>query len=447
MRQLTQPEFATAMEPLGPFERAPHLAVAVSGGADSMALLLLTQEWAAARDGKVTALTVDHGLRPEATDEAAQLHRWCKTLGIEHRTLRWNPPTIMSGMMEQARNARYILLTDWCRDHHVLHLLTAHHQGDQVETFFFRLSRGSGLDGLACMPSLSDVSGVRLLRPLLSVPKARLEATLLQAGHAWIEDPTNQNTRYSRNHIRQQLAGLPQNLAIAERTSTVISCLTNTRNMLENKSVEQLTQTVSLFPGGYALIDYPRLQSLPDEIGFRLLASLITTLTGNDHPPRTAMIERLWQTLRRHPKRHTLAGLQFAHQPARQRLLVCREPRAIAPAMPLTPGATSYWDNRFEVRWQGRHPPFLQVAALGKNARLFERAHRHIPKAALSALPAFWHLEKLVAVPHLAYKHPEFASLSCFAHLRPAKALVGKAFFSMNRCQDQPLDEGITSRA
>ena len=168
--------FAKTMARFGPFEPKPRLAVAVSGGADSLALALLADRWARAQGGRITAVTVDHALRPEAAAEARQVGRWLKAAKIRHVTLRWTPPaplkklaggTRPANLQSAARDARYQLLTGWCRDHAVLHLLLAHHRDDQAETLLLRLARGSGLDGLAAMAPLVERASLRLLRPLL----------------------------------------------------------------------------------------------------------------------------------------------------------------------------------------------------------------------------------------------------------------------------------------
>ncbi|MGH6981766.1 MAG: tRNA lysidine(34) synthetase TilS, partial [Stellaceae bacterium] len=197
------PEFADAMAALGPFERRPRVAVAVSGGADSMALLLLAREWAAARQGDVTALTIDHKLRPEAAKEARRVARWCKARGVVHRTLAWRGKKPKGDIQAAARAARYRLLEDWCVDAGVLHLLLAHHQDDQAETFLLRLARGSGLDGLAAIAPVAERPGCRLLRPLLAMSHGRLVATLEARGQVWLDDPSNDNERYARVRMRK----------------------------------------------------------------------------------------------------------------------------------------------------------------------------------------------------------------------------------------------------
>jgi tRNA(Ile)-lysidine synthase len=179
-------EFAAAIGRLGPFEPAPDLAVAVSGGADSLALTLLADRWARACGGRITALTVDHRLRAESGDEARRVGAMLGARGIAHEILVWHGPYPLHDLQAAARAARYRLLGDWCRARHVLHLLTAHHQDDQAETLLLRLGRGSGLAGLAGMAPLVEEAHWRLLRPLLDLPAARLRATLEQTGQDWI---------------------------------------------------------------------------------------------------------------------------------------------------------------------------------------------------------------------------------------------------------------------
>src|SRR5690606_1378938 len=126
-------EFRDLMDRLGPFEPAPVLAVAVSGGADSMALALLADRWARRRRGKIVALTVDHGLRPGARAEARAAHRRLAALGIEAHLLVWGGAKPKTGIQAAAREARYRLMAGWCRRHGVLHLLLGHHREDQAE--------------------------------------------------------------------------------------------------------------------------------------------------------------------------------------------------------------------------------------------------------------------------------------------------------------------------
>ncbi len=189
--------------------------IAVSGGPDSTALLMLAAQWAKRqkkRRPKLLAITIDHGLRPQAAAEAAAVKRLARRLGVPHRTLRWRGKKPKSGLQEAARVARYRLLAQAAARAGYGHVMTAHTLDDQAETVLFRLARGSGLTGLAGMAtaSLLPVGGseIFLLRPLLHVPKSRLVATLAAAGIAYAEDPSNIDPRFTRARLRVLMPAL-----------------------------------------------------------------------------------------------------------------------------------------------------------------------------------------------------------------------------------------------
>lgn len=190
--------------PLGAAER---IAVAVSGGPDSVALLLIA---AAAFPGRVAALTVDHGLRAGAAVEAAAVARQCDAAGIPHQLLHWRGDKPTANLQATARAARYRLIADWCAAHGFGVLLTAHHADDQAETLLMRLARGSGNAGLAGIRARRELGqGVVLVRPLLGVRRADLAAIAAASGWDIADDPTNRDLRHDRTAARQLLAATP----------------------------------------------------------------------------------------------------------------------------------------------------------------------------------------------------------------------------------------------
>lgn len=412
------------MAPL--LEAAPDaaIAVAVSGGADSLALALLADGWARGHRRKLVALTVDHGLRPESRREAAQVHRWLTGRGIAHHSLRWQGPKPAANLQAAARQARYGLLSRWCLRHDVRHLLLAHQLEDQAETFLIRAGRGSGVDGLAGIAPVSEAFGLTLIRPLLRVPRARLEATLRAAGQPWIEDPSNRDPRFLRSRVRAALALLaPEGLA-ASRFADTAARMALVRAALDTATGELARRAVALEPGGYAWLDVGMLSAAPVEIGRRLLARLLMAVGGTELPPRLERLERLYGELSGGApiRGRTLAGCRIL--PWRGRVLVCREPAAIAAPVVLAPGATAIWDCRFRVRLGRSAARGLKVAALGQ-ARLPDGIDLvPIPAPARPPLPALWRGRKLLAVPHLGWSAPAEGSGRAdfsaeFAPLRP----------------------------
>lgn len=167
-----------------------------------MALALLAHAWVQPRGGQITALHVDHGLRPESADEAVLTHARLTALAIPCVILTWQHGAIAGNLQEEARHARYRLMRKWCHENAVLHLLTAHHAGDQAETVAMRAQRGSGIEGLSAMPLVKFFPECRHIRPLLGASHAELVALLTAQNVEWVEDPSNRNMKFDRVRIR-----------------------------------------------------------------------------------------------------------------------------------------------------------------------------------------------------------------------------------------------------
>lgn len=187
------------------WKTAPALVLAVSGGPDSLALMWLAARWRKAlkRGPSLSVVTVDHGLRPEAAREAREVKDIARALDLPHRTVRWTGDKPTSGLPAAAREARYRLLARAAKAAGASHVMTAHTRDDQAETVLMRLSRGSGITGLAAMARETEREGLMLARPLLSVPKQRLVATLTRAGVQFATDPSNRDLRFTRPRFRE----------------------------------------------------------------------------------------------------------------------------------------------------------------------------------------------------------------------------------------------------
>ena len=434
-------EFAALMEQLGPWPAPPRLAVACSGGADSLALTLLADGWVRARRGRLAALTVDHGLRPESAAEARQVGDWLRRRRIDHHILVWAGPKPSANLPALAREARYRLLGGWCREHRCIGLLLGHQLEDQAETLLLRMARGSGLDGLAGMAPVTQRSDLRLLRPLLAVPRARLEATLRAHRQPWVEDPSNRDPVYARSRIRALLPALAAEGLTAARLAATASRLAGSRATLSALTDRLLAEAASLSPAGYCLVRPAILAAAPRELSLRALARLLALTSGADVPPRFERLERLHGDI----CEGGLAGGRTLHGccilPWRGQVLICREPAAMAPPIALARRETALWDNRFRVQLTGRRQPLrhpFEVGALGLagwrqiGSRLGDRDRLRVPGAVRPSLPALFDLDGVVAVPHLGYRRPaepeEFVAV--FQPVRRAMAGDGRCLLS-----------------
>ena len=206
------------------------IAVAVSGGGDSLALLHLAH----LAGLRPKAVTVDHGLRAEAAAEAALVAARCADWGLSHRVLRWEHGRPIAGnLMQAARTARYRLMADWARGAGVGTVWLAHTADDQAEGFLMALARGAGLDGLSGMRAEWDDQGVCFARPFLSTPRKSLRDHLTDAGIPWAEDPTNRDDRYTRARIRKALALLEPLGLSGDRIAQTVRHLSDARSALD----------------------------------------------------------------------------------------------------------------------------------------------------------------------------------------------------------------------
>ena len=390
------------MRGVEPFESKPTLAAAVSGGPDSLALCLLADRWARARGGRVLALTVDHRLRPESAKEARQVARWLEARAIAHRILVWDAPKPGANRAALARAARYRLMIAEAAGQGILHLLLAHHLDDQAETLLLRLARGSGVDGLAAMSPLVELADLRLLRPLLPVPKARLVATLQAMGQDFVEDPSNRSAASARARLRQPLAAIADAGLTARRLAETARRMGRARQALEQAAATLAARAVAIHPAGFARLDPRMLAQGSEETVLRVLARSLMAVAGAAYPPRLENLETLARALTAPGFRgRTLHGCRVL--PQGLGLLICCESAAVAGKIPLPAGAWVRWDGRFAVR--ARAGSGLSVGALGEagwvSIMRAGAALPGIPRPAALTLPAIWAGKRLVAVPCL----------------------------------------------
>ena len=436
--------FEALMAPLGPFEPSPRIAIAVSGGPDSLALCLLADRWAHARGGAAFGLTVDHRLRPESGAEAAQVRRWLAARGITHRTLRWRGARPATGLQEQARAARFALLTGWCRRAGVLHLLLGHQREDQAETVLQRLVRSSGIDGLAAMApvrlAIEPVGGgVRLLRPLLPVSRDALIATLTRWHQPWIDDPTNRDTRHDRPRLAAALARLGTEGLSADRLAKAAARAAGDRSAMDELCTDLLAACAHPSPAGFVTLDRDILRRAPPALALRALGRAVSMVSGAPYTPRQEQLERLAsRLLGENAKAATLGGCRVVPRRNGQ-IVVCREPSAASEICPLAPGESALWDRRFVVslgRSAGTGPFVVRRLGTDGLAQARAMARREgmplatdcIPAPVRPALPALFDLDGPLAAPHLGFRqtsrHLDAGEEEFSASFRPARPLA-----------------------
>lgn len=281
----------------------PALVLAVSGGPDSTALLVLAARWRKhlKKRPKLLAVTIDHGLRAESGREAAAVKRLAGKLGVPHRTVRWTGRKPTTGLQAKAREQRYTRLLDAARRAGARCIVTAHTLDDQAETVLIRMARGSGLTGLAAMAGVTPMGACFVVRPFLDLPKARLVATLQAAGIPFAEDPSNRDPRFTRARLRHLLPALAQEGLEARRLAVLARRLRRADAALEaaaDEAAARLARRSTAAPA-HAPIDFDRagFARLPEEVALRLLGRAITQV-GDEGPVELNKLESLTLDLR-----------------------------------------------------------------------------------------------------------------------------------------------------
>ena len=283
---------------LAPLAKAKGLLLAVSGGPDSTALLIMASLWAAAGDRpRVEVATVDHGLREEARAEAEAVAEHARRRGLKHHLIVWRGAKPKSRIQELAREARYRLLAERAVKIGADHIVTAHHADDQSETVLFRLLRGSGPSGLRGMEAVTERHGVKLARPLLSLTKADLLAFCRAQGEGFAEDPTNADPRYARTRMRR-LAALLAEEGLGASEVARLSRRAARMEQVVAKATRAAGERLKLSKSK-GVYSANALFGEPDEVALRLLAGEIGRI-GESEPRRIRLekIESLEEALR-----------------------------------------------------------------------------------------------------------------------------------------------------
>ncbi|NNE88338.1 MAG: tRNA lysidine(34) synthetase TilS [Silicimonas sp.] len=379
--------------------RPQRLGVAVSGGSDSMALLDL-MIWHGGQAGfEVHAVTVDHGLRPEAKQEALLVAEYCAGRGVSHEVLTWEWDG-KGNLQAQAREARYSLMADWAVRRGIDYVALGHTRDDQAETVVMRLTRMSGVDGLAGMPGAFERYDVTWVRPLLRHQRDDIRQYLTYQNVSWCDDPSNEDEAFERVRVRRAAAvlaevGITQDtlVGIADNMQSAKWALQfYTEREVEDGLVEEDR-------GDLIIPEAPKEERLiPGEILRRVQIAILQWLSGNPYPPRNqAMINLVAEMAQ--ADRHTLFGCMVTRLTdkgsSESRLRFSREYNAVKDTVSPT---NQLWDGRW--RLEGPHDAALEVRALGKAlVECFDWRMTGMPQTSLQASPAVWQGNELISAP------------------------------------------------
>jgi len=374
---------------LGELPEGP-LGVAVSGGGDSVALLVLLHRAGA----NIKAATVNHQLRAEAADEAEGVAELCNSLGIPHTTLVWETPTTSGNLQKAAREARQNLLASWAKAENIQNIALGHTLDDQAETVVMRLARGSGVDGLAGMATKRCAAGLCWHRPLLGVRRAALRGYLREQNVAWVDDPTNEDERFDRIKARHALEVLEPLGLDALKLAETANHMRRAREALEADTLRLAHSCATVSMAGEVCLALEGFRKAPREVQLRLLAAALGWVSSAGYRPRFTMLENLLKAcLNQSRFGKTLHGCKITGNG--DEIMINREVSATPALAPLA----DMWDGRWQFDLKGTKN--LSVKALGESGLLScpdwrETGHN---RDALLASPSLWQNGQLWAAP------------------------------------------------
>lgn len=378
----------------------PHppeaIGVAVSGGSDSMALLHLLQEFCDFRQIRLHAVTVDHRLRPEAADEAAQVAQACEKIGVPHDTLVWDGWHGAGNLQNAARQARYEKMASWAKGYGIDTIATGHTADDQAETVLMRLARRSGVDGLSAISSRTVRDGVVWVRPLLQARREVLRNYLIRREISWSEDPSNDDDRYDRIKARKALAVLAPLGIGTEALGEVAENMSTARRALDWQTFLAAKQLVN-HDAGAVLLEEAEFNLQPVEIQRRLMIKAINWVSRRYYAPRRDALANVMAALA-NGQAATLNGCHIRR--IASRIWVFREHNAVRNA---DTRIGDLWDGRWALSACHQQPDVadLRVRALGQ-AGLEQCADWRStgrPHVVLQSTPGVWRGDVLVAAP------------------------------------------------
>ena len=345
MDYISEDEFNSVINSNFTFEKNPHVGLSISGGPDSMALLLLIKEWIRRKSGKITVFHFDHKMRKNSSKEAKWLKKCVSNLGIKFYLLKWKRDEELALSMKNAREARYEKILELSKKLKVIHLMTAHHSNDNLETYYMRKKRNSSTLGLSSIPKILIKENLQIIRPLLSFSKERLINTCNFFNVKWIEDSSNLNMQYERPRVRKELGDkTPRQLTKIKKEFNKIK---KSNEIMEKKIRNFFLNYLIFFEYGVFQIDKNKFLKCSKEIQIEILKKILTTSSGKIFPPRESSIINLIKSIQFNDYlRYTLHSCLLEIKS--NTISVYRETANIREVKKIIPKGKPYlWDNRF----------------------------------------------------------------------------------------------------
>jgi len=379
-----------------------RIALAVSGGRDSLALMFLIKKWLGNNnfDKDVVVLTVNHQLREESNAECAEVALIAQGYGFHHKILIWHHENIKTSIQEKARNARYDLMINYLKENGIDTLITGHTLDDKIETFLMRLSKGSGLEGLKSIQTSRNLDGINLFRPLLNLTRDQTTKTLVSQNIGWIDDPTNADEKYERIKIRNNISTLEKLNISKDMLQLTLNRLGRAHEVISNITEKALLEVLHFDSLGYVSLDYDILKAYPYEIIIKVFEKALIYVNGKRVSLQS--LERVCSEVIQTRKPKTINGCVIYTK--KNIIHITRENRDIE-SFNLKVGDLHVWDSRFKICLKSFNEDFITIKNLGSSKELKylceNTIYEDIPLYVMNTLPGGFIKDKLVLMPNI----------------------------------------------
>ncbi|MCC8418771.1 MAG: tRNA lysidine(34) synthetase TilS [Rickettsia endosymbiont of Glossina mortisans submortisans] len=385
------------------------IAVAVSGGSDSVALLYLANIWAEKNNIELSVISVDHNLREQSKQETHYIQNISNSLNRKHYSFSFDHQNNFSNLQERAREGRYDLMTNLCLELDILVLSTAHHEDDYVENFCLRLERNSGIFGLSSS-NINWYNNIQIIRPLYNIPKSELVEYLVSHNIKWFEDESNSSDKYRRNIIRQKLAKGEDYIK-----ADIILQQLKINDLLDNKFkpelISAIAEAVKIFEYGFAFLDLVKFDKFSNEVKVQIINFLLIIISGQSRAARFYSVEPILKLITQDVNfKNTLHGCVINR--IQNELLIYREFGKKLPESKILLDKSVIWDNRFCITRNQETPNCFVTHLSLEDYKMIKKQLDLEPlknlscknhNAILFTLPIIKILEKVIAIPHISY--------------------------------------------